>query len=142
MGPQPGQNAASSEPAMKILSFAVATVGLLALVLGLKVGNTWEVGLGISALICDVTTYLSAWISSYLKIFAGIFSVETIASGLLATIIKAGLWPAAYADYTPPDSFLDSFPITVAVFSILTYGLSHLPVVQQMARIADLYYEA
>jgi putative ATP-binding cassette transporter len=127
---------------MRILSFGLATIGLLALVIGLKNGDGWEVGLGVSALICAATTYLSASISSYLKVFGGIFSTETIASGLLAIVIKAGLWPAALADYTPPGTFLDTFPITVAVFSILTYVLAHVPVVQQITRIADLYYEA
>src|ERR1700722_3669104 len=94
------QSAAVSEPAMKNLSFGVAAIGLLAFELGLKADDGWEVGLGISALICAVTTYLSAGISSYLKIFAGIFSIETIASGLLTIVIKAGLWPAVLADYT------------------------------------------
>jgi len=127
---------------MKILSLGVAAIGLLALALGLKAGDGWEIGLGISALICAATTYLSAGISSYLKVFAAIFSLETIASGLLTTIIKAGLWPAAFADYRPPDSFLETFPITVAVFSILTYAASHIGVIRQITRIADLYYEA
>jgi putative ATP-binding cassette transporter len=127
---------------MKILSFGVAAIGLLALALGLKAGDGWEIGLGISALICAATTYLSAGISSYLKVFAGIFSIEAIAAGLLTTIIKAGLWPAAYADFQPPETFLNTFPITVAMFSILTYAASHIGVVRQITRIADLYYEA
>jgi putative ATP-binding cassette transporter len=123
---------------MKILSFGVAAFGLFALVLGLNSGDMWEVGLGVCALLCAVTTYLSAWISSYLKIFAAIFSIETIVFGLLVAANKAGLWPAAYADYTLPNPL----PITVAVFSILTYVLAQVPVVRQMTRIADLYYEA
>ena len=82
---------------MKKLSFGLAALGLIAFALGVKADDGWEVGLGVSALICAVTTYLSAGISSYLRVFAGIFSVETIVSGLLVTIIKAGLWPAAYA---------------------------------------------
>jgi vitamin B12/bleomycin/antimicrobial peptide transport system ATP-binding/permease protein len=122
---------------MKILSLGVAAFGLFALGMGLTSGDMWEVGLGISALLCAVTTYLSAWISSYLKIFAAIFSIETIVFGLLVAINKAGLWPAAYADYTLPNPL----PITVAVFSILTYVLAQVPVVRQMTRIADLYYE-
>jgi putative ATP-binding cassette transporter len=122
---------------MKILSFGVAAFGLFALVMGLTSGDMWEVGLGISALLCAVTTYLSAWISSYLKIFAAIFSVETIVFGLLVAVNKAGLWPADYADYTLPNPL----PITVAVFSILTYVLAQVSVVRQMTRIADLYYE-
>jgi vitamin B12/bleomycin/antimicrobial peptide transport system ATP-binding/permease protein len=127
---------------MKNLSFGVAAIGLLAVAFGLKAGDGWEIGLGISALICAVTTYLSAGISSYLKIFAGIFSIETIVSGLLAVVIKADLWPVAFADYQPPDASLNTFPITVAMFSILTYAVSHIGVVLQITRIADLYYEA
>src|SRR5258708_7873833 len=127
---------------MKKLSFGVASIGLLALVFGIEGGDGWEVGLGISALICAGPTYLSAWISSYLRLFAAIFSIETIACGLLTTFIKAGLWPAAFADFQPPDSFLETFPITVAVFSIITYAGSHIGVIRQITRIADLYYEA
>jgi putative ATP-binding cassette transporter len=122
---------------MKTLSIGVAAFGLFALVLGLKAGDMWEVGLGISALICAVTTYLSTWISSYLRIFVAIFSIETIAFGLLVVINKAELWPAGYADYTLPNPL----PITVAMFSILTYVLAQVPVVRQMTGIADLYYE-
>ena len=127
---------------MKNLSFGVAAIGLLAFALGLNAGDGWEIGLGVSALICAVTAYLSARISSYLKVFSVIFSIETIAAGLLAMIIKAGLWPAAFADHQPPDTFLNTFPITVAVFSILTYAGSHIGVLRQITRIADLYYEA
>jgi putative ATP-binding cassette transporter len=123
---------------MKILSFGVAAFGLFALVMGLTSGDLWEAGLGVSALLCAVTTYLSAWISSYLKIFVAIFSIETIVFGLLVAADKAGLWPAAYADYTLPNPL----PITVAMFSILTYVLAQVSVVRQMTRIADLYYEA
>jgi putative ATP-binding cassette transporter len=119
------------------LSFGVAAFGLFALVLGVKAGDMWEVGLGVTALLCAVTTYLSAWISSYLKIFVAIFSLETIVFGLLVVINKAELWPESYADYTLPNAL----PITVALFSILAYAVAHIPVVRQMTRIADLYYE-
>ena len=123
---------------MKILSFGVAAFGLFALVMGFKGGDMWEIGLGVAALLCAVTTYLSAWISSFLKIFVAIFSIETIVFGLLVAVNKAGLWPAGYADYTLPNPL----PITVAVFSILTYVLAQVSVVRQMTRIADLYFEA
>jgi vitamin B12/bleomycin/antimicrobial peptide transport system ATP-binding/permease protein len=127
---------------MRILSFCVAAFGLLALVLGLQAGDGWEIGLGVAALLCAAITFLSAGISSYLKVFVGIFSSETIAAGLLAVVVKAGLWPAAFADYQPAETFLNTFPITVAVFSILTYAASHVEVVRQITRIADLYYQA
>jgi vitamin B12/bleomycin/antimicrobial peptide transport system ATP-binding/permease protein len=123
---------------MRILSFGVAAFGLLALVLGFQAGDGWEIGLGVAALLCAVTTYLSVGISSYLKIFVAIFSIETIALGLLSVAAKAGLWPTAYADYTLPNPL----PVTVAVFSILTFVLAQISVVRQMTRIADLYYDA
>jgi putative ATP-binding cassette transporter len=123
---------------MKILSFGVAAFGLFALAMGLRSEDMWEVGLGVSALLCAGTTYLSTAISSYLRIFVAIFSVETIVFGLLVAINKAGLWPAAYADYTLPNPL----PITVAMFSILTYALAHVNVVRQITGIADLYYQA
>jgi vitamin B12/bleomycin/antimicrobial peptide transport system ATP-binding/permease protein len=126
---------------MKQLSFGVAAIGVLAFVLGLRAGDYWEIGLGVAALICAATTFLSAWISSYLKLFACIFAIETVASGLLSIAIKAGYWPTALADYRPPDSFLDAFPVTVAVFSIITFALAHVGVVGQIMRIADLYFE-
>src|SRR5579872_1187001 len=116
---------------MRQLSFGVAATGLLALVLGIKAGDYWEIGLGIAALICAATTYQSARISSYLKVFAGIFSIETIVVGLVTIAVKAGLWPAALAAYQPPESSLEPFSITVAVFSILIYLISHLGVVRQ-----------
>src|SRR5579863_6735311 len=97
------RNAAASESAMKTLSFGVAAFGLLALALGLKADDMWEVGLGVSALVCAGTTYLSGAISSYLRIFVAIFSVETIVFGIAVVINKAGLWPAGYAEYTLPN---------------------------------------
>ena len=65
---------------MRYLSIAVALFGLLALALGVQGGDGWEIGAGISALLCAGTTYLSAAISSYLKVFVRIFSIEKIAA--------------------------------------------------------------
>ena len=42
---------------MRILSFGVAAFGLLALVLGFRAGDGWEIGLGVAALLCAATTY-------------------------------------------------------------------------------------
>ena len=54
--------------------------------------------LGLTALICAATTFRSVAISSFLKIFVGIFSIETILFGLAVLAGRAGLWLAAYAD--------------------------------------------
>ena len=123
---------------MRYLSVVVALVGVLALGLGLQGGDSWEIAAGVTALMCAATTYLSPAVSSYLRVFIRIFSIETVlfVPGLLA--VKAGLWPTALADFAVPDQL----PVTVALFSFLTYLISYIPVVRQITRIADLYYEA
>jgi vitamin B12/bleomycin/antimicrobial peptide transport system ATP-binding/permease protein len=123
---------------MKILSFAVALFAAFALAVA-WVGNDMRTGaLGAAALLCALTTYRSTAISSFLKIFIGVFTVETIVFGTLVLAGRAGLWPAAFNEYLPPDSL----PLAVAIFSILVYLVSWAPVVRQMTRIADLYYNA
>jgi putative ATP-binding cassette transporter len=122
---------------MRYLSIAVALFGLLALALGIQGGDGWEIGLGVCALLCAGTTWLSASISSYLKIFVCIFSTETIAFGLAVVAAKAGYWPADYKSLMLPDPL----PITVALFSVLTYLITHIPVMRQITRLSDLYYE-
>lgn len=122
---------------MKILSIAVALFGILALAQA-EIGQSLSAaGLGIAALICAGTTYRSAAISSYLKIFVGIFSTETIVFGLGSLAGSADLWPAAYAEYKLPISL----PLTVAIFSIIVYVVAQTRVVRQMTRIADPYFE-
>jgi vitamin B12/bleomycin/antimicrobial peptide transport system ATP-binding/permease protein len=123
---------------MKILSFAVALFAAFALVLAWTRGELGASALGLTALLCAFTTYRSTSISSFLKIFVGIFTTETVVFGAVVLAGRARLWPAAYTEYLPPDSL----PLTVAVFSILVYLVAWAPVVRQMTRIADLYYNA
>ena len=93
-------------------------------------------GLGITALLCALATWRSVSLSSFLKIFVGIFSIETIVFGLGVLAAEANMWPAAYADYKLPVTL----PITVAIFSILVYLVAQTKVVRQMMAIADPYF--
>jgi putative ATP-binding cassette transporter len=123
---------------MKPLSIGVALFGLLALVLAETVSDTATAILGVAALLCAFTTFRSTAISSFLKIFVGIFSTETVVFGLAVLAGKAELWPAAYEEYLPPESL----PLTVAIFSILVYVVASLEMVRQITRIADRYFNA
>jgi putative ATP-binding cassette transporter len=123
---------------MKILSLCVALFGLLALAVSQTYGDLSALGLGVTALLCAFTTFRSAPLSSFLQIFVGIFSIETILFGLVLLAARVGLWPAAYMEYLPPNSL----PLTVAIFSILVYAVAHTTVVRQLTRIADLYFNA
>jgi putative ATP-binding cassette transporter len=121
---------------MRLLSIAVALVGLAALVQPALQMHPSAAFLGAVVLVCAVTTYRSSSISSFLKIFVGIFSGETLAFGLAVVAARAGFWPIAFE--TPPESLA----ITVAIFSILVCVVAQSPTVGQIMRIADRYFDA
>jgi vitamin B12/bleomycin/antimicrobial peptide transport system ATP-binding/permease protein len=123
---------------MKPLSFAVALFGLVALVQPVLQMNVGEALLGVVVLIAAVTTFRSTGISSFLKVFVGIFSIETIIFGLAVVVARAGYWPKYFAGELPPESL----PLTVAIFSILVYVVAQWPTVGQIMRIADRYFDA
>jgi putative ATP-binding cassette transporter len=123
---------------MKPLSICVALFGLLALVVAALAQDASTAVLGIAALICAFTTFRSTAISSFLKIFVGIFSIETIVFGLLVLVARAELWPEAYGDYELPGSL----PLSVAIFSIAVHMVARSDVVRQITRIADRYFDA
>ncbi len=102
---------------MKPLSIAVALFGLVALIQPVKDMNAGMAVLGVVALIAAYTTSRSATISSFLKIFVAIFSVETIIFGLAVVAARAGLWPTYFAEELPPESL----SLTVALFYIQVY---------------------
>ena len=123
---------------MKPLSVTLVLFGVLALVQPARQLDLPGTLLGIVVLLCAATTFRSRAISSFLKIFVGIFSTETIVFGLAVLAGRAGLWPADYAEYLPPESL----PLTVAIFSILVYLVAQSGMVRQIMRIADRYFNA
>jgi putative ATP-binding cassette transporter len=123
---------------MKPLSICVALFGLLTLVVAWTTTDVTTAVLGVTALLAAFTTFRSATISSFLKIFIGIFTTETIVFGLTVLAGKLGLWPEAYAEYMPPESL----PLSVAIFAILVYLVAQIAVVRQITHIADRYFNA
>src|SRR6516162_4734724 len=123
---------------MKPLSISLVLFGLLALVQPAHQLDLPGALMGIVVLLCAATTFRSSDISSFLKIFVGIFSTETIVFGLAVLAGRAGLWPENYAAYQPPESL----PLTVAIFSIIVYVVAQFGTVGQIMRIADRYFNA
>src|SRR5262249_28061910 len=119
-------------------SIGVGLFGLLALAMAVTGGDGTTAILGAASLICAFTTFGASKISSFLKIFVGIFSTETIVFGLAVLAGRADVWPETYSAYLPPESL----PLTVAIFSILVYIVAQIPAVRQITRIADRYFEA
>ena len=123
---------------MKPLSVILALFGLLTVVQPARQFDLAGALLGIVVLLCAVATFRSTAISSFLKIFVGIFSTETIVFGSAVFAGRIGLWPSDYAEYQPPESL----PLTVAIFSIIVYLVAHSGAVGQIMRIADRYFNA
>lgn len=122
---------------MKILAFAAALLSLVAAVVAQMKGDTIVALLAATALVCAYTTYRSSAISSFLKIFAAIFTIETVVFGAAYLVARMNLWPASLAEYQLPESL----PLTVAIFSILVYLVSFIPLVRTMTGIADRYFD-
>ncbi len=123
---------------MQRLGAAVAVFALFALAIGLHAGDSELLLLAGASLVCAYTTWRSTAISGFLQIFVAIFSSEVIAFGLAHLTTVEGLAPAQLAEYALPESM----PLTVALFSILVFAVSHFGVVREMTRIADLYFDS
>ncbi len=123
---------------MRKLSAAVAAFAVLAALIGAHSKDPDLFVLAVAAGLYAYTTWRGAEMSSFMKIFATIFSTETIVFGFVRLLQGEGVWPQTLASYAPPESM----SVTVAVFSIMVYAISRIPVVQEMIRIADLYFNA
>lgn len=124
------------EDAMRPLSLGVAVLAALALILGQQTGNAGTIGMGVVGLFLAVALFRSTGIAYFLKIFSCIFGTEYILFGAGAMLAQIGYWPASWQAAALPTSL----PTTVAVFGILIYLISFIPVVQRIARISSPYF--
>jgi len=120
------------------LSSLIAAFAALCVIVAVKTDNMALGLLAAASAICALTTWLSRDLSSFLKIFVTMFGVEVILFGAIFVISETGYWPASLQDYLLPDSL----PLTVAIFSILVWAISHIPIVKRIMRIADLYFNS
>jgi putative ATP-binding cassette transporter len=126
------------DPFMRLLSFAVAGLALIALIVGQQSGSPGMLGMGVVGVLLTAATWRSAGISYFLKIFSGIFGTEYVIFGAGAVLAQIGWWPQAWAAAAPPTSL----GTTVAVFGILIYAISFVPVVRRIADLASPYFLA
>ncbi|CAD5299793.1 putative ATP-binding cassette transporter [Bosea sp. 62] len=123
---------------MRLLSFAVAALAVIALVVGQQSGSHGILGLGAVGLLLAFATFRATEISTFLKVFSVIFAVEYVATGAGAVLAQVGFWPSDWQAIAPPASL----PTTIAVFGILVYGISFIPAIRRIARLASPYFEA
>jgi vitamin B12/bleomycin/antimicrobial peptide transport system ATP-binding/permease protein len=122
---------------MPLLAVLVGLFSAAAAVVSLKTGDNIVLLLAGMGFLCAVTTYRSRTISTFLQIFASIFAAETVIFGTVFLAAQTGLWSSSLEDYELPESL----PLTVAIFGILVYAISFIPVVRSMTRIADRFFD-
>ncbi|PTM38847.1 ABC transporter ATP-binding protein/permease [Bosea sp. 124] len=121
---------------MRPLSFAVAALALVALIAGQQSGAAGTIGMGVVGILLALALFRSTEIDFFLKIFSGIFGSEYVVFGAGALLAQGGYWPQDWMAAAPPTSLAT----TVAVFGILIYAISFIPVVQRIARISSPYF--
>jgi len=132
---------------MQILAIAVAAVAVLAALAGFQspagagfaaYGDPGLYGLAIAGAALAFSTFGAIKISSFLRIFSTIFAVEYILTGLAFIAQRKGMWPGALGDLQVPLSL----PVTIAVFSVIVWSISFIPVIRQITTLADPYFSS
>jgi putative ATP-binding cassette transporter len=122
---------------MPILAALVAVVSVIALGLGLAKLATGTIVMGVAGLLLAASTFRAPGISAFLRLFIVIFAVEYTIVGAAVLAAENGFWPEAYAALKPPNSMA----ITFGLFGALIYAVSFIPVVRQITRLADPYFD-
>ncbi|MCI4679929.1 ABC transporter ATP-binding protein/permease [Rhodoblastus acidophilus] len=123
---------------MRLLGVAVALFGILSGVVGYQSSNPTLELLAAASLVAAYCCERSADVSRFLKIFLALFTVETIVFGLADLSARFGFWPKSLADARLPPTLA----LTVAMFAIIVFVVSHVPVVRTLTRIADRFFVA
>jgi vitamin B12/bleomycin/antimicrobial peptide transport system ATP-binding/permease protein len=122
---------------MIILSLVVAVFSVITLWVSQSTDHQILLLLAIAGLGLSITTYLSRGKASFLKVFSTLFAVETVILGVGTLTAALGIWPSALEDYVVPETL----PLTVAVFGIVIYLISHIPLIRKMMKIADPFFQ-
>ena len=123
---------------MKLLGIAVALFGLVEIGVGVASGQPPVYLLAVFTLLAALTTFRSVGISTFLQVLIAYFSVETIVLGACVCINALRLWPPSLEVVHIPSTVA----MTVALFSIISYLTSFIPVARKTLAITDRYFRA
>ena len=121
---------------MRMLSLAVFAV--LALVIGVYEKDPMTLLIGGASALAAVASMPSWKLSTFLTILLDLFAFETVLFGLAVLVALLGYWPPAYEDYSLPNYL----PLATALFILVIFGVSYIPLVRKMMRIADPFFAA
>lgn len=121
---------------MRLIAAFAAALSLAALGLAIgKVSEAVPIYVGVAGLVVAAVAVLAQRMGPFLRFFVAFYALSFIA--LMLLMLAQGVLPAAVAKLVPPP--LTAF--TAAAFVALVYLLSRVPVIQNVARIADPYFE-
>jgi vitamin B12/bleomycin/antimicrobial peptide transport system ATP-binding/permease protein len=76
--------------------------------------------------------------STFLTLLMDLFAAETVLFGLADLVSLLGYWPHGYEEYELP-SYL---PLATALFMVVIFGISYIPVVRKIMALADPFFDA
>ena len=121
---------------MRMLS--LAAFAILALVIGGFEEDEMTLLIGVASALAALAS-LPRWKqSTFLTLLSDLFAAETVLFGVLDLIALLGYWPHAYEEYELPRYL----PLATALFIVVIFAVSHLPLVRRMTTIADPFFEA
>ena len=123
---------------MRLLSFAVAALAVLSLIAGQQTGSAALIGMGVVGLLMTFTTFRGTQLSFFLRIFAAVFAVEYVIFGACAVAAQIGWWPPALQGI----AFPTSLPTTIAVFGLVVYAISFVPMIAKISRMASPFFDS
>jgi putative ATP-binding cassette transporter len=123
---------------MRLLSLAVAALSAFAIIVWAKTDLMQPLLLGLFGFANAAVTFRSQQVGTFLRILMAIFATEVVAFGGVFLFSLSDFWPTALDPYKLPDSV----PLTVALFGVLVWSISHFKVVRTISGIADRFFNA
>ncbi len=123
---------------MKLLGIIVAVVSVLTVGVAFASDHHILLLLAAFSLIAAFTTFRSTGVSTFLQVLIAFFSVETALLSLVVYVSAFDLWPASLDSVRVPSTVV----MTVALFSIICYLTSFIPVARKTLAITDRYFRA
>jgi len=119
------------------LAGAVLTMTAALFIIGSQSDTSELVGLAVAGFLAALATWRATHISTFLRIFAGLFAAEFVVFTTILLLAHFEIWPEVLKATIPPISLTAS----VAIFAILIHVISYVPVIRRVTQIADRYFE-
>ena len=116
----------------------LAAFAVLAFVVGFFHSDTMTILFGVASAVGAFLSRPKIPLSTFLRVMAELFAVETVLFGLADIARLLGLWPESLQEY----AVARYLPLATAMFVIVLTLIYRIPLVRKMMTIADPFFEA